>query len=167
MPFYDQATVRGRRGKAMLPLTDHTQTFEGLALGFQRLVRELSHQTYATSASAQYFLEVPPSQPVPVSSSVTKMQSMREVSFRKSPGDLVVCTRSDSRRTLSNSTSGSACAMDVANLIMGLNPTPHTAPQLQPQPVPPLHCGNDKGLGWRALRTSVAVAAESWCIADE
>ena len=54
-------------------------------------------------------------------------------------GKATIGTRSGSRSTLSNSTSGSACEADVTNLIMALNPTSLTAPQLQPPSVPPLH----------------------------
>ena len=77
-----------------------------------------------------------PSQSHPLS---RKMQSMGEVSFQKSAGHTAVYTRSDSLSTRSNSTSGPACAAGVANFIIGLNPTPQIAPQLQPPPVSSLH----------------------------
>ncbi|KAH9032468.1 kinase-like protein [Lactarius pseudohatsudake] len=127
---------RGRKGKGMTPPTDHTQTSERLAMASQTLVRELSRQTRSTTASTQSFLEDPPSQPVPVSTSippVTKKPSKWKLSFGKSAGEAVTGTRSDSRSTCSNSTSGSARATNVTNLIMGLNPT------VPSPPVPPLH----------------------------
>jgi hypothetical protein len=130
---------RGRKGKGMMPLTDHTQTSERLALASQTLVRELSRQTRSTSVSNQSFLDVPPAQPVPVSPTVTKKQSRWKLSFGKSGGEATIGMRSDSRSTHSNSTSGSARATNVTNLIMGLNPTTPTTPQSQPPPVPSLH----------------------------
>jgi serine/threonine protein kinase len=131
---------RGRKGKGMAPSIDHTQTSERLALASQTLVRELSRQPRSTTASTQSFLvDVPPSPPVPVSMpipSVTKKQSRWKLSFGKSAGEAAIGTRSDSRSTRSNSTSGTARATNVANLIMGLNPSSPLAPQ--PPPVPPL-----------------------------
>ncbi|KAH8996405.1 kinase-like protein [Lactarius hatsudake] len=106
---------RGRKGKGMTPPTDHTQTSERLAMASQTLVRELSRQTRSTTASTQSFLDVPPSQPAP--------PSKWKLSFGKSAGEAVTGTRSDSRSTHSNSTSGTARATNVTNLIMGLNPT--------------------------------------------
>ncbi|KAH8993472.1 kinase-like protein [Lactarius akahatsu] len=111
---------RGRKGKGMTPPTDHTQTSERLAMASQTLVRELSRQTRSTTASTQSFLDVPASQPVP--------PSKWKLSFGKSAGEAVTGTRSDSRSTRSNSTSGSARATNVTNLIMGLNPTSPPAP---------------------------------------
>ncbi|KAH9171195.1 kinase-like protein [Lactarius sanguifluus] len=122
---------RGRKGKGMTPPIDHTQTSERLAMASQTLVRELSRQTRSTTASTQSFLDVPPSQPVPVSTlipPVTKKPSKWKLSFGKSAGEAVTGMRSDSRSTRSNSTSGSARATNVTNLIMGLNPTPPPAP---------------------------------------
>jgi hypothetical protein len=71
--FTAKRRKRGRKGKDMTLLTDHTQTSERLALASQMLVRELSRQTCSTSASNQSFLDVPPAQPVPVLPTVTKM----------------------------------------------------------------------------------------------
>ena len=130
---------RGRKGKGLPPPTDHTQTSERLALASQTLVRELSRQTRSTSASTQSFLEVPPSQPVPVSPSVTKKPSRWKLSFGKSAGEAATTARSDSHSTRSSSTSGSARAANVTNLIMGLNPATPTALQSQPPPVSPQH----------------------------
>ncbi|KAI9452488.1 kinase-like protein [Lactarius psammicola] len=133
---------RGRKGKGMMPPVDHTETSERLALASQTLVRELSRQTRSTSASTQSFLDVPPPQPVPVSTSkppVTKKPSKWKLSFGKSAGEAAIGTRSDSRSTRTNSTSGSARATNVTNLIMGLNPaSPPVPSQLQPPPVPTL-----------------------------
>ena len=125
------------RVRACKPSTDHTRTSERLASAFQMLVPEPSRQTYSTSASAQSFLKVPPSQPVTTSSSVTKRQSMWKLSFWKSTGDTAVCTRSDSPSARSNSTPGPA---------WGLNPTSPAAPQLQPPPVPCI-CSRRCGIG--------------------
>ena len=127
---------RGRRGKGMTPWTDHTQMSERLALASRQLVRELSRQI---SASNQSFLDVPLAQPVPVSLTVTNKRSRWKLSFRKSGGGATIGTRSDSRSTHSNSTSGSARAANVSNLIMGLNLRTPTTLQLQPPAVPPLH----------------------------
>jgi hypothetical protein len=84
---------RGRKGKGMTPLTDHTQTSERLALASQTLVRELSRQTRPTSPSNQSFIDVPPAQPVPVSPTVTKKQSRWKLSpslgCRKGPDTIL------------------------------------------------------------------------------
>lgn len=132
---------RGRKGKGVTPSIDHVQTSERLALASQTLVRELSRQTRSTSASTQSFPDIPPSQPVPVSTpipTVTKKQSRWKLSFGKSTGEAAIGMRSDSRSTHSNSTSGSARATNVTNLIMGLNPTSQAPSQSQAPPVPPL-----------------------------
>ena len=125
------------RARACKPSTDHTRTPERLALAFQMLVREPSRQTCSISASPQSFLKVPPSQPVPISSSVTKRQSMWKLSFWKSAGDTAVCTRSDSPCARSNSMPGPA---------WGLNPTSPAALQLQPPPVSCI-CSRRCGIG--------------------
>jgi serine/threonine protein kinase len=137
--FTTKRRKRGRMGKGMTPLTDHTQTSKRLALTSQTLVCELSRQTRSTLASNQSFLNVPPAQPVPVSPTITKKQSRWKLPFGKSGGETTTGTRSDSCSTHSNSTSGSARATNVTNLIMGLNRTTPTTRQLQPPPVPPLH----------------------------
>ncbi|KAF8262881.1 kinase-like domain-containing protein [Lactarius quietus] len=129
---------RGRKGKGTTPSTDYTQTSERLALASQTLVRELSRQTRSNPAPS--FLDVPPSQPVPVSPSVTKKPSRWKLSFGKSTGEATIGSRSsDSRSTRSSSNSGSARAANVTNLIMGLNPASPPAPHSPPPPVPSLH----------------------------
>ena len=127
---------RGRKGKGMTSLTDHTQTSERLALASKTLVSELSHQI---SAYNQSFLDAPPAQPVSLSSTVTNKQSRWKLSFKKSGGEATIGTRSDSRSAHSNSTSGLARATNITNLIMGVNPATPTTPQSQPLPVPSLH----------------------------
>jgi hypothetical protein len=137
---------RGRKGKGITPsTTDHTQTSERLALASQTLVRELSRQPRSTTISTPSFLDVPlpPAQPpapapAPVSPTVTKKPSRWKLSFGKSAGEATIGARSDSRSTHSTSTSGSARATNVTNLIMGLNPA-SSASQSQVPPVPPLH----------------------------
>ncbi|KAN0138325.1 kinase-like protein [Lactarius tabidus] len=137
---------RGRKGKGITPLTtDHTQTSERLALASQTLVRELSRQTRSTTISTPSFLDVPlpplppAPAPAPASPTVTKKPSRWKLSFGKSAGEATINGRSDSRSTHSTSTSGSARATNVTNLIMGLNPASSTSSQSQVPPVPPLH----------------------------
>ena len=107
----------GRKGEGMTPLTDHTQTSERLALASQTLVGELN-QTHLISTYNQFFLNVPPDQPVPLSPSVTKKQNRWKLSFGKSGGEVGIGTWSDSRSTRSHLTSGSAQVTYVTNLIM-------------------------------------------------
>ena len=62
-----------------------------------------------------------------------------ETVYREAAGEATVGAQCDSHSTHCNSTSGSARAANVTNLIIGLNLTSPTAPQLEPPPVPLLY----------------------------
>jgi hypothetical protein len=128
----------------MTPLTDHTQTSNDS--------RWRPRRSYMSSA-ARRARRRPPTNP----SSMFRLLNLsqcRLLSRRSRAGETVLrekrpwgdhwhadrLLRADPRGTRFNSTSdGSARATNVADLIMGLNPTTPTTPQSQPPPGPPLH----------------------------